>query len=112
MCAELPAKPAGMAYQALPALDLCTLDAVQCRQAAQAIEALRKHGPLLVCCALGYSRSATAVAAWLLLSGRATSPQQAMAIIRQARPRVVFREAQMQVLGALSNPLEQVAHGQ
>ncbi|WP_183141850.1 dual specificity protein phosphatase family protein, partial [Pseudomonas syringae group genomosp. 3] len=62
------------------------------------IENLRQHGPLLVCCALGYSRSATAVAAWLLYSGRATSVDNAAALIRAARPGVVLREGHLQVL--------------
>ncbi|NVZ80158.1 dual specificity protein phosphatase family protein, partial [Pseudomonas gingeri] len=71
LCAELPLAAQGRAYQSIPVLDLIAPSAEQCRQAALSIEALRQHGPLLVCCALGYSRSATALAAWLLHSGRA-----------------------------------------
>ncbi len=56
----------------------------------QAIERLRASGPVLVCCALGYSRSATAVAAWLLHSGRAATVDEALAIIRTARTDVVL----------------------
>ncbi|MFL6535105.1 MAG: hypothetical protein ACJ8G8_17435 [Pseudomonas sp.] len=46
----------------MPVLDLTAPTAEQCLDAAQKIEQLRQHGPVLVCCALGYSRSATAVA--------------------------------------------------
>ena len=58
-------------------------------------------GPLLVCCALGYSRSATAVAAWLLHSGRATTVDEALTIIRTARADVVLHPAHREALEGL-----------
>ena len=91
----------GRAYHALPVLDLTAPTPAQCLEAAQAIERLREHGPLLVCCALGYSRSASAVAAWLLHSGRASTVDEALAIIRTARPDVVLHANHRQALGAL-----------
>ncbi len=75
-------------YVSVPMLDLVTPDPAALAIAAQAIEAAPK--PVLVCCALGYSRSACAVAAWLLNSGRAGSTANAVAMIEQARPRVVL----------------------
>jgi protein-tyrosine phosphatase len=39
---------------------------------------------------LGYSRSAAAVAAWLLTTGRAASVYEAIAEVRHARPRIVL----------------------
>ncbi|KAA0988431.1 phosphatase PAP2/dual specificity phosphatase family protein [Pseudomonas sp. ANT_J12] len=98
LCAELPLDPGGRAYHSIPVLDLTAPNAEQCLAAAQAIERLRQQGPLLVCCALGYSRSATAVAAWLLHSGRATTVDGAMAMIRAARPHVVLHPAHRQAL--------------
>ncbi|MFP9015513.1 dual specificity protein phosphatase family protein, partial [Pseudomonas aeruginosa] len=62
----------------------------------------RAQGPLLVACALGYSRSATLVAAWLLLSGRAADVESAVAVLRRARPQVLLGEAQRRTLAALS----------
>lgn len=103
LCAELPLDPQGRAYYSLPVLDLIAPTAAQCLDAAQAIERLREHGPLLVCCALGYSRSATAVAAWLLNSGRATSVDQALNIIRSARPHVVLHPAHRNALDNLTH---------
>ena len=50
-------------------------------QAAEAIERLRTQGPLLVCCALGRSRSAASLATWLLRSGRATDVDAAAGIV-------------------------------
>ncbi|WP_284365324.1 dual specificity protein phosphatase family protein, partial [Pseudomonas putida] len=91
-------------YQCFPTLDLIAPDVALLQQAANAIERLRAQGPLLVCCALGYSRSASAVAAWLLLSGRCSDAQQAEALIRKARPGIVLHPAHrlaLQQLGAL-----------
>ena len=100
--AGLPAmRPAQPAYQSLPTLDLIAADAGLMQQAAEAIERLHLQGPLLVCCALGYSRSASAVAAWLLLSGRCNDAAQAEALIRQARPGIVLHPAHHQVLQQL-----------
>lgn len=101
LCAELPVYPQGRAYHALPILDLTVPTPAQCLEAAQAIERLREHGPLLVCCALGYSRSACAVAAWLLHSWRANTVDEALAIIRTARPDVVLHANHRQALGEL-----------
>ena len=75
----------------------------ECLKAAHAIERLRAGGPLLVCCALGYSRSATAVAAWLLNTGRAATVEQALTIIRTARADVVLHPAHRQALEGLPN---------
>jgi len=101
LCAELPINPQGRAYQSIPVLDLIAPTPADCQQAAEAIERLRASGPVLVCCALGYSRSATAVAAWLLHSGRAATVDQALAIIRTARAHVVLHPAHRQALEGL-----------
>jgi protein-tyrosine phosphatase len=98
LCAELPARTRAKAYRALPLLDLSVPSAHTCLEAAQAIEALRQQGPLLVYCALGYSRSATAVAAWLLHSGRCQDVPEALARVRLARPQVVLSAAHQQAL--------------
>ena len=42
--------------------------------------------PVLVCCALGFQRSAGAVAAWLVATGRAPTPAQAHARARRIGP--------------------------
>jgi len=103
LCAELPMDPQGRAYVCVPVLDLIAPTPDECLKAAHAIERLRASGPLLVCCALGYSRSATAVAAWLLNTGRAATVEQALAIIRTARADVVLHPAHRQALEGLPN---------
>lgn len=101
LCAELPLDARDYPYRSIALLDLCVPSAQSCLQAAKAIEALRAHGPLLVCCALGYSRSATAVSAWLLYSGRAASVEQAIAQVMAARPTVVLHPAHRLALEAM-----------
>ncbi|MCM5681796.1 phosphatase PAP2/dual specificity phosphatase family protein [Schlegelella sp. S2-27] len=89
LCAELPL-PLALLRPSLrvPVLDLTAPTAQQLREAVQGIERLRAQGPVWVCCALGYARSASAVAAWLLATGRAKDKCQAHALLHAARPRV------------------------
>lgn len=108
LCAELSLNADSVTYRSLPVLDLTVPTAAQCQAAAEAIESLRQQGPLLVCCALGYSRSAIAVAAWLLHSGRAASVDDAIALIQRARPGIVLSTAHRQVLQQLPMITEQV----
>lgn len=63
LSAELPAPRGNWNYAGLPWLDLVSPSAAQLEEAARRIESSRAHGPVLVCCALGYSRSACAVLA-------------------------------------------------
>lgn len=112
LCAELPLQHTPENYCSLPSLDLVALDALTCQHAAEAIERLRHKGPVLVCCALGYSRSATAVAAWLLHSGSCQSVDAAVALIRQARPQVVLGPQHLAALQSMvdAQPGLEVAH--
>jgi hypothetical protein len=97
-CAELSCCAPGAAYAGVPMLDLVVPEPEQLREAAEAIERLRTHGPVLVCCALGYSRSAASVATWLLLSGRAAGADAAVAIVRAARPGIVLGKAHLRAI--------------
>lgn len=112
LCAELPLQRTPQHYCSLPSLDLVAPDKLTCQRAAEAIERLLHHGPLLVCCALGYSRSATAVAAWLLYSGRCQSVEAAVDLIRQARPQVVLGSQHLAALQSMldAQPRLEVAH--
>lgn len=102
LTAELPAPRGNWSYVGLPCLDLVPPDAAQLTEAARHIEALRIHGPVLVCCALGYSRSASAVLAWLLLTRRADSLDAAEALLRAKRPQVALSPAHRAVLAELT----------
>ena len=70
---------------------------------ARVSAALRAHGPVLVHCALGYSRSALVVSSWLLKHAPAATPQAALSMVREARPRIVITPRSLQLLhGGLS----------
>ena len=103
LAAELPGPEGAWHYVALPWLDLVAPDGAQAGHAAKAIETARARGSVLVCCALGYGRSAFAVAAWLISTGRARDVDEALALIRVRRPGVVMRDAHLAGLAALSS---------
>ena len=96
LCAELPAVPHSGRYVALPALDLIPLSDGGLQRAVTAIETARAEGPVLVACALGYGRSAASVAAWLLATGRAASPEAAVKYLRARRPRIAVDARRLQ----------------
>jgi protein-tyrosine phosphatase len=80
-------------WRTVPMLDLVPPDPAALRVGAAAIEAMRAHGPVLVTCALGYSRSSATVATWLIQTGRARDVDEAVACIRTARSRIVLDAA-------------------
>ena len=88
LTAEL-VRPAGTECRwiSLPMLDLVPPSASERSAAAEAMEDARIHGPVLVCCALGFQRSASAVATWLLRTGRVTDGRAAEALlVSRGRP--------------------------
>jgi hypothetical protein len=93
LCAELPGGSAAVRWLATPTLDLVTPSAAQLADTAATIDQAQRNGSVLVCCALGFQRSAAAVAAWLVSSGRARNVDEAITIVRAARPRVVIGSA-------------------
>lgn len=64
-------------WQSFGMLDLLPPPADVLDRAAAAIEPARGQGTVLVCCALGFQRSATVVARWLVATGRSHTPAQA-----------------------------------
>jgi membrane-associated phospholipid phosphatase len=93
LCAELPGAGTAGTWVCIPMLDLVAPQPAELRTAAARIERGRSAGPVLVCCALGYSRSAAAVATWLLTSHTAANVRDAIETIRTARPRIVIDSA-------------------
>lgn len=90
LCAELPRASSAAGWISVPMLDLVPPSTAQLHSAAAHIERSRAAGPVLVCCALGYSRSAAAVATWLLTSRMAQTSAEAIDQVRVARPRIVI----------------------
>ncbi|MGQ9374903.1 phosphatase PAP2/dual specificity phosphatase family protein [Acinetobacter tandoii] len=97
-CAELPLKPP-YDYQQYLSLDLVPLQAQQLNLAVQALNQLLSsqcgNTKVLIFCALGYSRSSSILAAWLLQTGHAHQVDDAIQIIRQARPWIVLNAQQL-----------------
>lgn len=85
-------------YRHVPMLDLTPPQESFLTEAVDVIENLRQQGTLLVCCALGYSRSASAVAAWLLSTRRAETVDEAIMLIQRARPNIVLTDAHRMAL--------------
>jgi len=67
-------------------------------RAVAAIEEMGAHRPTLVCCALGRSRSAAAVAAWLVATQRVSSVDRAISMIAQEREVVLTQAHRTQLL--------------
>lgn len=103
LTAEMPAPSGAWQYFCIPWLDLVVPESNHLVEAAQRIEEARRHGPVLVCCALGYSRSASAVAAWLLLTGRVPSVEAAESLLRSRRSGIVFGPAHRRALAELAS---------
>jgi protein-tyrosine phosphatase/membrane-associated phospholipid phosphatase len=104
LSAELSRPEQHVAWRAFPTLDLVVPQPQLLRAAAQAIEEGRARGPVLVCCALGYSRSASALATWLIAYGHAGNVVTAVARIRRARPQVVLGDATVAAIGRAAAP--------
>jgi protein-tyrosine phosphatase len=83
-------------------LDMVAPTQEQLKEAVAAVEDFASLRPTLVCCALGYSRSAAVVTAWLLSTGRARSFEEAVAKIREKRPRVVLHGVLQGVLNGVN----------
>lgn len=98
MSAELPCAATGVQYISVPQLDLTAPSAGQLERAVRAIDTAMADGPVLVCCALGFSRSAAAIAAWLVASGRAIGAAEAVEQVRRARPAAVLGPELLAVL--------------
>jgi 1-acyl-sn-glycerol-3-phosphate acyltransferase/membrane-associated phospholipid phosphatase/predicted protein tyrosine phosphatase len=85
-------------YRNIPILDLTAPTVMQLTEAVAFIADQSTRGVVYVHCKAGYSRSAAAVGAYLLASGRARSADEAVAILRRARPSMVVRPEASRVL--------------
>jgi hypothetical protein len=86
-------------YRNIPVLDLTAPAQAQLVEMSEFIANNSRNGAVYVHCKIGYSRSAAAVAAYLIMSGNANTAKEAFAIIRRVRPSIVIRP---EVIFALS----------
>lgn len=90
-------------WQAYPLMDLLVPEIEDMRHAVRQLRQLcQTYDKVLVCCALGLSRSATVVAAWLLAEGHVASVSQAVELIQSRRPQIVLTPAHIKALEAFS----------
>jgi protein-tyrosine phosphatase len=94
-------------YLNIPTLDLAPLSSVQLEQAVEFITAHAATGKVFVHCKAGYSRSAAAIAAYLLRSGHVSTVEQALTLIRGARPEIVIRPEVRHALHAFHHDLSE-----
>lgn len=87
-----------LSYLCIPVLDTRAPSLELLEDGAKWIEKESAQGPVYVHCALGHGRSATFVAAYLLLTGKARTPQQAIDKIRVLRPRIKLHPEQVALL--------------
>jgi protein-tyrosine phosphatase len=74
----------------------------QLEEMAQFISAEAQRGIVYVHCKIGYSRSAAAVAAYLLMSGQVATVEEALALLRKVRPSIVVRAEIVEALVAFT----------
>jgi len=86
-------------YRNTPVLDLTAATQAQLVEISKFIGNHSRNGAVYVHCKVGYSRSAAAVAAYLIMSGKVKTAEEAFAMIRRVRPSVVIRP---EVVSALS----------
>ncbi len=82
LAAEMPVQPGTAAnrptWRSFPCVDLLPPQMDMVRQAIDAVNTARQQGPVLICCALGFQRSATLATHWLISTGRATDMDDAV----------------------------------
>jgi len=78
-------------YRNIPVLDLTAPTHAQLVEMSKFIGNHSVTGTVYVHCKIGYSRSAAAVAAYLIMSGKVKTAEEAFAMIRRVRPSVVIR---------------------
>jgi protein-tyrosine phosphatase len=110
--AELPPDTTGITWRGVPMLDLLTPTPAQLDAAVKAIDELSLQRPTMVFCALGYSRSAASVAAWLVASGEAASVDEAIGIVQAKRPSIVLTRRYREGLAEWASRRSKNAHTQ
>ncbi len=94
MCAELPGRSNGKDWIAHSTLDLIVPEPETIARAALSVELAHKSGsPVQICCALGFSRSASVAVAWLVRYGGYASVDDAIMHLQRARPQIVIHNA-------------------
>jgi len=93
-------------YRQMPVLDLTAPTAEQLDEAVEFISThVEGGGVVCVHCKAGYSRAAAVVGAYLLAAREARNVEEAVSMLRAARPRIVIRPEAMRALREYSEHL-------
>jgi len=103
LTAELPARASPGTWHCIPMLDLITPSPQALRDAAREIERRRIAGPVLVCCALGYGRSAAALVTWMLRYGRAATIEEAVVLLKRVRHQAILRAVDLEAIAVAAS---------
>jgi protein-tyrosine phosphatase len=87
-------------YLNLPILDLTAPTPQQLHAAIDFINAHRDRGAVYVHCKIGYSRSGAVAGAWLVDGRLAATPDEAVRVLRAARPGLIVRREALAALQA------------
>ena len=99
--------PSTIEHHHSPLLDIAIPDPAALDTIARLIEDRRRHGAVYVYCALGMSRSALALCAWMIRRGK--SKEEALELIDRARPERVRRPYIAIALDLFENHLRTMA---
>jgi protein-tyrosine phosphatase/1-acyl-sn-glycerol-3-phosphate acyltransferase/membrane-associated phospholipid phosphatase len=107
LSAELPESRVftRIAYRNIPVVDLTAPTVKQIEDAVRFIVRHAREGVVYVHCKVGYSRSAAVAGAYLLAAGVARTTDEAIAIVRCARPSIVVRPEAFAALRAFETTL-------
>ncbi len=92
-----------IAYLNIPLLDLAVPEAAALRAAVEFIDEQILLRPVYVHCALGLSRSAAVVAAWLVRTQRVSDAHAALCQLREIRPGVTWSPAHIAAITAAAD---------
>jgi len=98
-------------YRNIPVLDLTAPTQAQLVEASKFIGNFSQNGAVYVHCKIGYSRSAAAVAAYLMTSGKVKTAEEAFAMIRRVRPSIVIRPEVLSALFEFEHRVRSTAGG-
>ena len=98
-------------YRNIPVLDLTAPTQAQLVETTKFIGNHSRNGAVYVHCKIGYSRSAAAVAAYLVMSGKVKTAEEAFAMIRRVRPSVVIRPEVRSALSEFEHRVRSSASG-
>lgn len=96
VCAEYPVWRTPLHYHSVPCLDMVVVPAAALRHAANCVHDWMQHNqqPVLVCCALGYSRSVAVVLTYLVQYEHMPL-QEAYQLLQTVRPQMVLSPLQL-----------------